>query len=123
MNRIAKIVAAMQALLLAPIGAAKSADAAQSEALSEAARWHAAISSGSPEDLQRFITDFPQGERLGDAFEQIVEGEIAAAKSDSAGAVQLAEARRDPELLEFDFDPRVIWPDPEAQKDGGPTPY
>lgn len=108
MKAIAKFVTAVQALLLAPMGAAKPVDAATPGDFTEAARWEAAISSGTPEALQQYISQFPHGERLGEAFELIVEGEIEAAKSDPVGHpadVQLSEARPEGlEVLEQDFD-------------------
>ena len=128
MNRIAKLLTAVQALLLAPMGVAKSADAARPDDFTEAAQWQAAISSGTPEDLQRFISQFPQGERLSEAFELIVEGEIEAAKSEPGGslsAVQLAEARRDRlEVLEHDFDRGALRPEQDPNQDErGLAPY
>lgn len=124
MNRIAKLLTAVQALLLAPLGAVKSADAARPDTFTEAAQWQAAISSGTPEALQQYISQFPQGERLGDAFELIVEGEIEAAKSDTGGSVQLSEARRDrPEVLEHDFDRGSLRPNQDPNQDGGLNPY
>lgn len=108
MKLIAKFVTAIQALLLAPLGAAKPGDAATLAEFTETAAWEAAVSTGTPEALQQFISHFPQGERLGEAFGLIVQSEIEAAKSVSEGTVadlQLAEARRDPpEVLEQDFD-------------------
>ena len=123
MNRIAKLLTAVQALLLAPLGAAKAADVARPDDFNEATQWQAAISSGTPEALQRYISQFPQGERLGEAFELIVEGEIEAAKSEPA--VQLAEARRDAlEVLEHDFDLGTIRPEQDpAQTERGLAPY
>ena len=123
MNRFAKLLTAVQALLLAPLGAAKSADAARPDDFTETAQWQAAISSGTPEALQQFISQFPQGERLGEAFELIVEGEIEAAKSEPA--LQLAEARRDKlEVLEHDFDRGAIRPEQDpTQTERDLAPY
>ena len=123
MNRIAKFLTAVQALLLAPLGAAKSADAATPDSFTEAAQWQAAISSGTPEALQHYISQFPQGERLGEAFELIVEGEIEAAKSAADSAVQLSEARRDPEVIEHDFDRGALRPGLDPNQDSGLNPY
>jgi len=128
MNRFAKLLTAVQALLLAPLGAAKSADAALPDDITEAAQWQAAIASGTPEALQQFISQFPQGERLGEAFELIVEGEIEAAKSDPAGSpgsLQLAAAGRDRlEVLEHDFDSGVVSQEQDpGQNERGLGPY
>lgn len=105
MKRIAKFVTAIQALLLAPLGAAKPSDAATPPDFTETAAWESAVTAGTPEALQQFISHFPQGERLSDAFELIVQGEVEAAKSlaeRAATDLQLSEAR--PEHLEHDFD-------------------
>lgn len=105
MNRVAKFITALQALLIAPLGAAGAGDAPTPSELSEAAAWQAALSSGTPEALQRFISRFPQGDHLNDAFGLIVESEVQAANSDAASratAVQLSEAGL--EVLERDFD-------------------
>jgi hypothetical protein len=108
MNLIAKLVTAAQALLLAQLGAVKSGDAATPSDLTEATEWDAAISAGTPEAFQQYISQFPRGERLGEAFELIVLSEIETAKSLSDAAVsdiQLSEARReDLEVLERNFD-------------------
>lgn len=105
MNRVAKFITALQALLIAPLGAAGAGDAPTPSEPSEAAAWQAALSSGTPEALQRFISRFPQGDHLNDAFGLIVESEVQAANSDAASratAVQLSEAGL--EVLERDFD-------------------
>jgi len=105
MKRIAKFMTAIQALLLAPLGTATPSDAATPSDFTETSAWEAAVSSGTPEALQQFISHFPQGERLGDAFELIVHAEVEAAKSDADRAatdLQLSEAR--PEVLERNFD-------------------
>lgn len=108
MKWIAKLATAAQAVLLAQLGVARPADAAAPPQFTEAAGWQAAISSGTPEALQQFISHFPRGERTSEAFELIVVSEIATAQSLSkatAAATQLAEARRqDLEMLEHDFD-------------------
>ena len=109
MEWMAKLVTAAQALLLAQFGAAKPSDAAMAPDLAEAAKWAAAVSAGTPDALQQYISQFPHGERLSDAFDLIVQNEIESAKSSlSAGAltgVQLSEARKEqPELLERNFD-------------------
>ncbi len=105
MKRIAKFVTALQALLLAPLGAAKPSDAATPSDFTEPAAWEAAVSTGTPDALQQFISHFPHGERLGEAFGLIVHAELEAAKTDADRAatdLQLSEAR--PEVLEQDFD-------------------
>lgn len=108
MKWIAKFVTAAQALLLAQFGAAKPGEAAMPSDVTEATKWAAAVSAGTPDALQQFISQFPDGERLGEAFELIVLSEIEAAKSASPVAVtgvQLSEARNErPEVLEHDFD-------------------
>ena len=125
MKRIAKFVTAIQALLLAPLGAAKPSDATMPSDVSETAAWETAISSGTTEALQQFISYFPQGERLGDAFELIVQGEVEAAKSAADRAatdLQLSEAR--PERLEHDFDRGVMRQDKSPSEDNrGLRPY
>ena len=107
MNRVAKVITALQALLIAPLGAAKAGDAPIPSKYTEAAAWQAALSSGTPEALQQFISRFPQGDHLGDAFGLIVQSEVETARSDAsaAGAVQLSEAGL--EVLEHDFDQGV----------------
>ncbi len=105
MKRIAKFVTAIQALLLAPLGVATPSDAATPSDFTETSAWDAAVSSGTPEALQQFISHYPQGERLGEAFELIVRAEVEAAKSDAHRAatdLQLSEARS--EILEQNFD-------------------
>jgi hypothetical protein len=105
MKRIAKFITAIQALLLAPLGAVKPSHAATPSDLTETAAWEAAVSTGSPEALQQFISHFPQGERLSEAFGLIVQVEVEAAKSATGRAatdLQLSEAR--PEILERNFD-------------------
>ena len=82
MKRIAKLITALQALILAPLGAAKAGDTTPSENLtflSETAVWE-------------------------EAFERIVQSEVEAAQfeASAAGAVQLGETR--PERLEQNFD-------------------
>lgn len=108
MKWIAKLVTAAQAVLLAQAGATRAADAAPPADLTEADRWHAAIAAGTPDALQQYLSQYPRGERVGEAFELIVLSEIEAAKSATAvaaGDIQLSEARRDqPERLEHDFD-------------------
>lgn len=128
MKWIAKFVTAAQALLLAQVGAAKPGDAAMPSDVTEAAQWEAAISAGTPDALQQFISQFPDGERLGEAFELIVLSEIEAAKSGSAGpvtGVQVSEARSErPEVLEHDFDLGVNKNDGALDEEsGGLTPY
>ena len=125
MKRIAKFVTAIQALLLAPLAAAKPSEAATPSEFTETAAWEAAVSAGTPEALQQFISHFPQGERLGEAFGLIVQGEVEAAKSlaDRAAAdLQLSEAR--PEVLEHDFDRGVGRKNEIQNEDGrGLNPY
>lgn len=128
MKWIAKIVTAAQAVLLAQFGAAKPGEAAMPSDVTEAATWAAAVTAGTPDALQQFISQFPDGERLGEAFELIVLSEIAAAKSASPGAapgVQLSEARSErPEVLEHDFDLGVSKDDGALNEDSDfLTPY
>ena len=128
MKLIAKVITAVQALLLAPMGAAKPGEAATPAEFNEAAGWEAATSVGTPEALQQFISRFPRGERLGEAFDLIVQNEIEAAGPGSADSpinVQLSEARRDRlEVLEHDFDRGSPAGGPSSNEDsGGPTPY
>jgi hypothetical protein len=108
MKWIAKLVTAAQAVLLAQVGAARAADAAPPPDFSEADQWQAAVAAGTPEALQQYLSQYPRGERMGEAFELIVLSEIEAANSAAvvaAGDIQLSEARRDePERLEHDFD-------------------
>jgi hypothetical protein len=108
MKWIAKLVTAAQAVLLAQVGAARAADAAPSPDFNEADQWQAAVAAGTPEALQQYLSQYPRGERMGEAFELIVLSEIEAANSApviAAGDIQLSEARRDePERLEHDFD-------------------
>lgn len=82
MKRIAKFVTALQALVLAPLGAAKAADTA-------------------PSDNLTFLNETAVWE---EAFERVVQSEVAAAQveASAAGAVQLGEAR--PEKLEQNFE-------------------
>lgn len=123
MNRVAKFITALQALLIAPLGAAGAGDAPTPSELSEAAAWQAALSSGTPEALQQFISHFPQGDHLSEAFGLIVQGELEAARSDAgAAAVQLSEAGL--EVLEHDFDlgaDRKL--DNQNENTRGLTPY
>lgn len=124
MNRVAKIITALQALLLAPLGAAKASEAPPPADLTESAAWQAAVLDGTPEALQRFITHFPEGDRMGDAFGLIVQSEVETAKSavQAAGAVQLSEAGL--EVLEQNFDlgtGRKL--EDQNQDDRGLTPY
>lgn len=128
MKWIAKLVTAAQAVLLAQLGAAKPGDAATPSHFTEAAEWDAAISAGTPEALQQFISHYPHGVRLGDAFELIVQSEIEAAMSRpeaAATGIQLSEARREGvELLEQDFDVGPAPKDDDSNEDGGPLgPY
>lgn len=108
MKWIAKLVTAAQAVLLAQVGATRAADAAPPPDLTEADRWQAAVAAGTPDALQQYLSQYPRGERMGEAFELIVQGEIEVAKSTlaaAAGDIQLSEARRDqPERIEHDFD-------------------
>ncbi len=118
MKRLAKFITAIQALLLAPLAAAKASDAATPSDFTETAAWEAALTTGTPEALQQFIAHFPQGEHLGEAFGLIVEGEVAAAQSDVdrvATDVQLSEALL--EVLEHEFDRGVIRPDQNPNED------
>ena len=125
MKRLAKFITAVQALLLAPLGAAKAGDAATPSDFTETAAWEAALTTGTPEALQQFIAHFPQGERLGEAFGLIVQGEVAAAQSDVdrvATDLQLSEALL--EVLEHDFDRGVIRKDQNPNEDNrGLNPY
>lgn len=122
MNRIAKFITALQALLIAPLGAAKAGNPALPSELTEAAAWQTAHSSGTPEALQQFISNFPRGEHLSEAFALIVQSEVEAAGSEAsaAGAVQLSEAGL--EVLEHDFD-LGVGRKPENQDTRGLTPY
>jgi len=125
MKRLAKFITALQALLLAPLGAAKAGDVATPSDFAETSAWEAARSTGTPEALQQFIAHYPQGERLGDAFGLIVQGEVAAAQSDvhrAATDLQLSEALQ--EVLERDFDPGAGPKQENLSDDGrGLTPY
>jgi hypothetical protein len=108
MKWIAKLVTAAQAVLLAQLGATRGADASPPHDLTEADQWQAAVAAGTPDALQQYLSQYPRGERMGEAFELIVLSEIEAANSApavAAGDIQLSEARRDqPERLEHDFD-------------------
>lgn len=116
MKWIAKIVTAAQAVLLAQFGAVKPGEAAAPSEMTEAAEWNAALSAGTPEALQRFISHYPHGPRLGEAFELIVQSEIDAA----ATGIQLSEARREgSEMLEHDFDVGPAPKDDHSNEDGG----
>ena len=124
MNRIAKFITALQALLIAPLGAAKAGDPVAPSEHTEAAAWQTALSSGTPEALQQFITHFPQGEHLSEAFALIVQSEVETAGSEAgaARAVQLAEAGL--EVLEREFDPGTLQtPAPQNESDRGLAPY
>lgn len=124
MNRVAKIAAALQALLIAPLGAAKADVAATPTERTEAAAWQAALSSGSPEALQQFISRFPNGNHLGEAFGLIVQSEVetAGAEAIAARAVQLADAGL--EVLEREFEPGAVQtPSPQNESDRGLAPY
>lgn len=122
MKWIAKIVTAAQAVLLAQFGAARAADAPPTLDFTEAAEWQAAVSAGTPEALQRYLSHNSTGERRSEAFELIVLSEIEAATPPAHGApaeVQLSEARRDQmEMLEHDFEPGPAKTD-DAEGDGG----
>lgn len=118
MKRLAKFITALQALLLAPLGAAKAGDVATPSDFTETAAWEAALSTGTPEALQQFIAHYPQGERLGDAFGLIVQGEVDRAATD----LQLSEAPQ--EVLEHEFDRGVIGKNLNPNEDNrGLTPY
>ena len=108
MRWIAKLVTAAQAVLLAHSGAARAGDAGVPPDLAEADQWQAAVAAGTPEALQRYLSQFPRGERMGEAFELIVLSEIEAASAAAQGAaghVQLSEGLGDSmEMLEHDFD-------------------
>ncbi len=125
MKRIAKFITAIQALLLAPLGAAKPSDAAMPSHFTETAAWESAVSRGTPEALQRYISHFPQGERSGEAFGLIVQAEVEAAKSaadQAATELQLSEARS--EIIERNFDRGVVRKNESQNEDSrGLTPY
>ena len=118
MKWIAKLVTAAQAVLLAQVGAVRAADAAPPPGLSDDDQWQAAVAAGTPDALQQYLSQYPRGERMGEAFELIVLSEIEAATSAvAAGDIQLSEARRDqPERLEHDFD---ITPTTNTQDQSG----
>jgi len=123
MRWIAKLVTAAQAVLLAHSGAARAGDAATPPDFTETDRWQAAVAAGTPDALQQYLSQYPRGERMGEAFELIVLGEIEAAKSVSQGAagdIQLSEARRDQlEMLEHDFDVGPAQRNQEQNGEGG----
>ena len=127
MKLVAKVLTAMQALLLAPMGAAKANDAMTPGDANESAGWEAAMSEGTPEALQHFISRFPQGEHRGEAFELLVASEIESAvrSRQSLTGVQLAEARNERlEKLEQNFDRKQLNRDLNSDDESkGLTPY
>ena len=125
MNRLAKFVMAMPALLLAPFGVAKPGNAAAPPLMGETAAWEAARSAGTPEALQAFIARYPQGRLLEDAFGLLVQGEIEAARSEARSApseIQIGQS--EPEVLERNFDLGVSRRQENLGDDArGATPY
>ena len=125
MKWIAKYMTAMQALLLLSLGISKPSSAAIPSDPAEGSEWAAAVSAGTPEALQRFISQFPRSERLGDALDLIIQQEIAARSVlvDTGTEVQLAQ-RGPPEVLEHELDPGTGKDIQDLLDDGGAlAPY
>lgn len=120
MKWIAKCMTSVQAMLLLPLGISNPSDAAITSDFTEGSEWKAAVSAGTPEALQRFISQFPRSEQLGDALDLIIQQEIAARSAlvDTRTEVQLA-GHGPSEVLERDFDPGTAKDNPDSLDDGG----
>ncbi len=87
----------VQGILLVSVGIFKPGIAVTQPDTTETLAWENAIYASTPDAMQQFISQFPQSDRLGDAFDLLVQGEIEMTRSVGGSAV------RDVQLAQADF--------------------
>jgi hypothetical protein len=101
MGRLLKCISVVQALLLLPFAISKPGDAAPSPDSPEKAAWEESVLIGTPVAFQQFISRFPQGDRIDDAFDMIIDSQVVAAQAlarRGALDVQLAQSATESDL-------------------------
>ena len=81
MRWLIKFMSVAQALLLLPLVVSKHGDAALTPDSSEDAAWAQSVSIGTPQALQKFISQYPHSDKVDSAFDLMIEFQVESAKT------------------------------------------
>ena len=96
MKWLQKSMTVMQTLLLLPLALSRPGDAAPTSGNPEEASWADSVSIGTPLAYQQFISQYPDSDKVDNAFDKIIEFQVASAKAQDWGdglALQLAQTQ------------------------------